>query len=202
METPMSRTILIVDDNPEERGIFAAYLHFVGARLLEAADGADGLAIARDTLPDLILLDLTMPVMDGWEMIRHMQADESLRTIPVVAITAHHLDWERLEREGFCGYLEKPLSPHAVLLEVERCLGPLDAGNVAEPSAETDLERLVMPRPVRAAGASPPAPEPSASSAPAPDAAPAARAPQPESPEAAIQKPPTPPAGPAGSTGS
>lgn len=195
----MSRTILIVDDNPEERGIFAAYLHFVGARLLEAADGADGLAIARESRPDLILLDLTMPVMDGWEMIRHMQADAALRTIPVVAITAHHLEWDRLEKEGFCGYLEKPLSPHAVLLEVERCLGSLDAGSVAEASEKSEQARPVVPRPIRAATASPPVPT---SSAAAPGPAPTAAVPRPEKAGPAIDGPRTPPPGSAGSTGS
>jgi two-component system, cell cycle response regulator DivK len=121
----MSRIILIVDDNPEERTIFSTYLQFVGGRLLEAADGAEGLSMAREHAPDLILMDLTMPVMDGWEAMRHLREDPATAEVPVVAITAHHLPRERLEEAGFCGYLEKPLAPYRVLEEVERCLGPL-----------------------------------------------------------------------------
>lgn len=196
----MSRTILIVDDNPEERGIFSAYLHFVGARLLEAADGADGLAIAREELPDLILLDLTMPVMDGWEMIGHLQADVGLRTIPVVAITAHHLEWERLEREGFCGYLEKPLSPHAVLLEVERCLGALDARDAEPPAARVERERPTMPMPAQARPVPRPAPV-AGMRASAPTARQPEAAPDPGAPEPPTRTTPSPPAsGPTGAT--
>jgi CheY-like chemotaxis protein len=122
---PMNRTILIVDDNPAEREIFSTYLEFVGGRLLQARDGAEGLKVARQHRPDLILLDLTMPVMDGWEMIRHVQAEPALAGIPVLALTSHHLPFARLEEAGFCGYLEKPIAPFRVLEEVERCLGPL-----------------------------------------------------------------------------
>lgn len=121
----MTRTILIVDDNPHQRTIFATYLEFVGGTLLQASDGAEGLELARGARPDLILLDLTMPVMDGWEMIRRMQDEPALARIPVLAITSHHLPAERLREAGFCGYLEKPVAPYRVLQEVERCLGPL-----------------------------------------------------------------------------
>lgn len=121
----MTRSILIVDDNGEERTIFSTYLEFVGGRLLQAANGAEGLAMAREHRPDLILLDLTMPVMDGWEMMRRLRDDPVLSGIPVLAITSHHLPPERLEEAGFRGYLEKPISPYRVLQEAERHLGAL-----------------------------------------------------------------------------
>jgi CheY-like chemotaxis protein len=121
----MSRTILTVEDNPEERKIFSAYLQFVGGELLEAANGAEGLRVALERQPDLILMDLTMPVMGGWEAVRRLQEHEETSRIPVIAITAHHLPRERFEEAGFRGYLEKPLAPYRVLREVERCLGPL-----------------------------------------------------------------------------
>ena len=121
----MSKTILIVEDNPEERRIFSTYLQFVGGRLLEASNGQEGLMVAREHRPELILLDLTMPVMDGWQMIRHLKSDPETHLIPVIAITAHHLPKNVLEEEGFCGYLEKPIAPYRVLEEVERCLGPV-----------------------------------------------------------------------------
>jgi two-component system, cell cycle response regulator DivK len=121
----VSKTILVIEDNPEERHIFASYLAFVGGRLLEAENGERGLELARTHHPDLILMDLSMPVMDGWEAMRRLHADEETADIPVVAITGHHLPGERLEAAGFCGYLEKPIAPFRVLEEVERCLGPL-----------------------------------------------------------------------------
>ncbi len=122
----MSWTILVIEDNEEERKIFSTYLEFVGVNLLQAPNGAVGLEMARRNIPDLILMDLTMPVMNGWETILRLQTDARTSEIPVIAITAHHLDPERLEESGFCGYLEKPLAPFRVLEEVERCLGPLD----------------------------------------------------------------------------
>jgi two-component system cell cycle response regulator DivK len=121
----MNKTILVVEDHPEERAIFSTYLRFVGGRLLTAPHGREGLRMAREHRPDLILLDLSMPVMDGWETIRRLREDAATSWIPVIAITAHHLEWERLEEAGFCGYLEKPIAPYRVLEEVERCLGSL-----------------------------------------------------------------------------
>lgn len=123
----MSRTILVIEDNEEERKIFSTYLEFVGVRLLQATNGAMGIEMARRHHPDMILMDLSMPVMTGWEAIIRLKGDPATAGIPVVAITAHHLPPERLEAAGFCGYLEKPLAPYRVLEEVERCLGPVDA---------------------------------------------------------------------------
>lgn len=120
----MSSTILIVEDNPEERNIFSAYLQFTGGRLLEAADGAEGVRMAREHRPNLILMDISMPVLDGWGAMSRLQADPATHRIPVIAITSHHLPRARLDAAGFCGYLEKPIAPYRVLEEVERCLGP------------------------------------------------------------------------------
>ena len=120
-----SKTILVVDDEPEERTIFASYLQFVGGTTLEASNGEEGLRIAREAQPDLILLDITMPVLDGWETMEQFQASPETANIPVLAVTAQQLDAEQLERAGFCGYLQKPISPHRVLEEVERCVGRL-----------------------------------------------------------------------------
>lgn len=130
----MSRTILVVEDSPQERDIFSTYLQFVGGRILEAANGQEGLRLAREHCPDLILLDLTMPVMNGTEMVRRLKQDPSTAGIPVVAVTGHCLSRESLEEQGFCGYLEKPLAPYRLLEEVERCLGPLSPSQEREVS--------------------------------------------------------------------
>ncbi len=120
------RTVLIVDDNEEEREIFARYLEFVGGEILTAGDGEEGLRLAENHLPDLILLDLSMPTLDGWETIKRLQQEPATASIPVLAVTAHHLPWEQLEEAGFCGYVEKPVVPYHLLEEVERCIGRLD----------------------------------------------------------------------------
>jgi CheY-like chemotaxis protein len=124
----MTRELLIVDDNPQERNIFATYFQFVGATVLEAENGEQGLHIAKEHSPSLILLDLSMPVLDGWETLRLLKADPRTHWIPVLALTARHLEWERLKEAGFCGYLEKPIVPFRVLEEVEACIGPLHGG--------------------------------------------------------------------------
>lgn len=121
----MTREVLLVDDNDQERKIFSTYLQFVGGTVLEAENGEEGLRIAREHAPSLILLDLTMPVMDGWETLRRLKADRLTERIPVLALTAHHLDRKLLIEAGFCGYLEKPIVPFRVLKEVEACIGPL-----------------------------------------------------------------------------
>jgi CheY-like chemotaxis protein len=126
----MTRQLLIVDDNEQERTIFATYFQSVGASVLEAENGEAGLRMAMEHAPSLILLDLSMPVLDGWETLRLLKAEVRTHWIPVLALTAHHLEWERLKEAGFCGYLEKPIVPFRVLEEVEACLGPLH-GNAA-----------------------------------------------------------------------
>jgi two-component system, cell cycle response regulator DivK len=128
------RTILIIDDCQEDREIFTRYLEFAGGRVLEGCNGEEGLRIAQEQLPDVILLDLSMPVLDGWQTIERLQNGSATAVIPVVALTAQHLSWEELEAAGFSGYLEKPLVLHRVLEEVERYLGRLD-------KAGTDLEQ-------------------------------------------------------------
>lgn len=122
----MAKTILLVDDNEEEREIFSTYLRFVGGRVLEAGNGREGIERALEHAPDLILMDLRMPHMDGWEAMEHLSHDPRTARIPVLALTARSVERERVSRAGFCGYLEKPLAPYAVMREVERCVGRLE----------------------------------------------------------------------------
>jgi CheY-like chemotaxis protein len=120
------KTVLIIDDNEHERAIFARFLGFVGGKVLEAGNGEEGLRIARRERLNLILLDLSMPVMDGWQTIRQLKGNDRTALVPVVALTAHHLPWKQLRDAGFAGYLEKPIVPVRVLEEVERIAGRLD----------------------------------------------------------------------------
>jgi two-component system, cell cycle response regulator DivK len=119
-------TILIVEDNNDNRAIFAAILNHNGYEVLEAANGEDGVALARARHPDLILMDISLPRMDGLEATSLLKADASTADIPIVAVTAHAMreDEERVRRAGCDGYLAKPVEPRRVVQEVERFVGP------------------------------------------------------------------------------
>ena len=122
---PRMKTILIVEDNEDNRLIYSQYLTHAGYRVVEAANGAEGLEAARRDPPDIILMDISMPVMDGLTATRHLKADPELAAIPVVALTAHAMPTdEQLAREAGCdGYVSKPVMPKDVRAEVERWIG-------------------------------------------------------------------------------
>ena len=119
------KTVLVIDDNPHQRAILSSYLEFVGARVVEAPNGEEGVRLARELRPSLVLLDLSMPVLDGWGAIRRLRTDPATAHLPVVALTATPSDWGRLKMAGFTSYLPKPIAPYTVLQEVERCAGRL-----------------------------------------------------------------------------
>lgn len=118
-------TILLVEDNEDNLRIYSTILTYSGYRVLEATDGEAGLMAARESQPDLILMDVSIPKIDGWEVTRMLKEDPSTANIPVIALTAHALatDRERAQRIGFDGYISKPAEPRFVLAEVERRVG-------------------------------------------------------------------------------
>ena len=118
-------TVLLVEDNDDNLRIYSTILTYAGYHVLEATDGESGLATARSGQPDLILMDVSIPKIDGWEVTRILKADPATSSIPVVALTAHALasDRERAVQIGFDGYIPKPAEPRLVLAEVERRLG-------------------------------------------------------------------------------
>jgi CheY-like chemotaxis protein len=118
-------TVLLVEDNDDNLRIYSTILTYSGYRVLEATDGEAGLASARDNRPDLILMDVSIPKIDGWELTKILKADPATASIPVVALTAHALasDRERADAIGFDGYIAKPAEPRLVLAEVQRRLG-------------------------------------------------------------------------------
>ena len=119
-------TVLLVEDNEDNRRIYVTILEHAGYRVLEAVDGEVGLAIARQEMPDLILMDVALPKIDGWEATRRLKADPATRGIPIVALTAHALasDREKAMDIGCDGYIDKPAEPRLVLAEVARRVGP------------------------------------------------------------------------------
>jgi two-component system cell cycle response regulator DivK len=119
----INRTILLVEDNPHNRKIFSGMLTHAGFRVVEAEDGQQALTKAESEKPDLILMDLSIPGVDGWEVTRRLKAGPSQK-IPIIALTAHAMrgDEERALQAGCDGYLAKPISPKKVVEEVKKYL--------------------------------------------------------------------------------
>lgn len=105
--------ILVVEDEPDSLEVAERILRFYGATVYTAANGREGLEAARKVHPKFIISDLSMPVMDGWEMLFELKQDRSTTDIPVIALTAHAMkgDRERAIVAGFHNYLTKPLTP-------------------------------------------------------------------------------------------
>jgi CheY-like chemotaxis protein len=126
----VGHTILLVEDNEDNRIIYSTVLRHLGYEVVEALDGVEAVALARSRQPDLILMDISIPVMDGWEATRVLRADALTKDIPIIALTAHALadDRERAQAVGFTAYLAKPIEPRAVVAEVQRWIGKGTAG--------------------------------------------------------------------------
>jgi two-component system cell cycle response regulator DivK len=131
----VNSTILLVEDNEDNRTIYRTILEHVGYVVVEAADGEEGLQRARDSSPALILMDVSIPKINGWDATRTLKADPNTRHIPIIALTAHALEQDRQRaREAGCdGYLAKPIPPREVIEEVRRFLG------TSEPTAPGSL---------------------------------------------------------------
>ncbi|MCC4114600.1 response regulator [Aromatoleum toluclasticum] len=133
----MAARILLVEDNPANLELVSYLLEAYGHSVLIAEDGRQGLELARREHPELILSDLRMPVMDGFEMLRHIRADATLNAVPVIAVTAFSMsgDQTRVMLAGFDGYISKPIIPETFVGEVEAYLkaGRRKAGPAADP---------------------------------------------------------------------
>lgn len=118
----MGQKILLVEDNVDNRAIYRTILEYHGYELIEAVDGEQGLKKAREENPALILMDISIPVMDGLEVTRTLKADERTKQIPIIALTAHAMasDRQKAEEAGCDGYLAKPVEPKRVVEEVQR----------------------------------------------------------------------------------
>lgn len=120
-----SKTVLLVEDNEDNRTVYRTILEHFGYGVAEARNGEDGIRIARESLPDLILMDISIPVIDGWEATRILKSSPDTAHIPIIALTAHALATDRAKAEevGCDGYLAKPCEPRRVVAEVERFIG-------------------------------------------------------------------------------
>ena len=124
MTTEHGPLILVVDDYQDAREMYAEYLQYSGFRVAEARNGNEAVTQARSLKPDLILMDLSLPGMDGWEATRVLKADDETRHIPIVALTGHALAGasEGARKAGCDSFVTKPCLPDDLVVEVRRML--------------------------------------------------------------------------------
>jgi len=122
----MSTRILVIEDNAANLELARYLLEAGGYTVLTAEDGEEGLRSARRDRPDLVVSDLQMPVMDGFEFLAQFRADEELCSIPVIAVTAFSMpgDATKVMQAGFDGYLSKPIVPETFIEQVAAYLPP------------------------------------------------------------------------------
>jgi len=120
------RKILYIDDTENNRILVSRRLHKEGYEVLTAESAAQGLALAGEAMPDLILMDMGMPEVDGWSATRQLKADPRLRDIPVIALTAHamHGDHEKALAAGCDDYETKPFDFPRLLEKIQARLSP------------------------------------------------------------------------------
>jgi two-component system cell cycle response regulator DivK len=121
----MTKTVLVVEDNELNMKLFHDLLDAHGYRTLQTRNGMDALKIAREQRPDLILMDIQLPEVSGLEVTKWLKDDETLRDIPVIAVTAFAMkgDEERIRQGGCEAYISKPISIATFLDTVRRYLG-------------------------------------------------------------------------------
>ena len=121
---PARPRVLLVDDYPDAREMYSEYLQFSGFDVVEAANGIEALQSAIERAPDIILMDLSLPVMDGWEATRRLKADDRTASIPVVALTGHALAGisEGAKRAGCDAFVTKPCLPEDLVKEIRKVL--------------------------------------------------------------------------------
>jgi len=120
----MKPSILLIEDNPQNRYLLTFLLEQHGYDVASAADGAGGIELACSILPGLILLDIQLPVMDGYAVAAALRCHEALREVPIVAVTSYAMpgDRERALAAGCTGYIEKPINPDTFVAEMEVAL--------------------------------------------------------------------------------
>ena len=134
--------VLVVEDYQDAREMYAAYLQFSGYRVAEATNGLEAIEKTFELLPDIILMDLALPKMDGWEATRRLKSDERTKHIPIVALTGHALAGhaEGARRAGCDSFVTKPCLPDALVAEIRRMLASRD-----QPPETDEAKRPVKP---------------------------------------------------------
>jgi two-component system, cell cycle response regulator DivK len=122
----MTKRILVIEDQEDNRRILRDLLSSVGYELIEAENGEDGVAAAAADRPDLILMDIQLPLLDGYEATRRIKAQSALSAIPIIAVTSYALsgDEDKARAAGCEGYVTKPFSPRELLAKIREYLPP------------------------------------------------------------------------------
>jgi len=130
--------VFIAEDNAVNRELLRELLESRGYTVVEACDGEEALRMIEQTQPDIVLLDIGMPVLDGFAVVRQLRQNPRLSALPAVAVTAYAMqgDRERILNSGFDGYLSKPINPHSLAEELDRLLRKRDKKARAAAAAE------------------------------------------------------------------
>jgi two-component system cell cycle response regulator DivK len=122
----MSKRVLLIEDHEQNRYLLTYLLKKRGYTVESAPDGKRGIELALALLPDVILLDIQLPGMDGYTVARELLKHETLRAIPIVAVTSYAMtgDREKALEAGCRGYIEKPINPETFVAEMERAITP------------------------------------------------------------------------------
>tara|TARA_R110002072_G_scaffold284396_5_gene448780 strand:- start:123378 stop:123770 length:393 start_codon:yes stop_codon:yes gene_type:complete len=130
----MNKTVLLIEDNEQNRYLTTFLLERHGYTVISAPDGLRGIELARSSQPDIILLDIQLPTMDGYAVAQALRASEHLSRVPIVAVTSYAMvgDREKTLAAGCNGYIEKPINPDTFVGEIEQYLsGEHEAKNVS-----------------------------------------------------------------------
>ena len=118
-------TVLIIEDNPDNMLLISDILDFNGYSLIKAETGLAGVEMAENNQPDFIILDIQLPDIDGYEVLKRIRNNDRTKNIPVVAMTSYAMagDRERLLNAGCNGYVEKPFDPGTVMDQIKQVIG-------------------------------------------------------------------------------
>jgi two-component system, cell cycle response regulator DivK len=121
------RRILVVEDNPDNMTLIVDVLTSLNYEVLQATDGQRGVEMVDEERPDLVLMDLSLPKMDGWTATRTLKAEHDLKEIPIIALTAHAMvgDRERAMEAGCDDYVSKPINLQELATKLKKFLGTL-----------------------------------------------------------------------------
>jgi CheY-like chemotaxis protein len=141
---PRPPLVLVVEDYQDAREMYSTYLQFSGYGVAEATNGVEAIEKALALMPDIILMDLALPKMDGWEATRRLKSDERTKHIPIVALTGHALAGhaEGARQSGCDSFVTKPCLPDALVAEIQRMLAnPKRTGGDADKRSLTPRGR-------------------------------------------------------------
>ncbi len=129
----MTRTILLIEDNEQNLYLATFLLEQNGFKVVTARSGPEGVALAAQIQPDLIILDIQLPQMDGYAVARELRKNPALKEVPIVAVTSYAMvgDRERTLEAGCNGYIEKPINPDTFRSQIEKYLKARPAGGGA-----------------------------------------------------------------------